>query len=593
MHPDATPYWKRARIRLIPLLVAVAAIGLSLTDRTSAAQRATKLAPAANAPKAVVRPPSAPPASAASRREEKNGRQQTAQGGTKTNTLARNGLPRRPLPGEAGFTGVPPRGERRFISNEMIFHSGANVSPQAVEAAARRVGLTPLGAQSLTLTGGKLFRFRLGEGRQVADVVRALEAEKLGTAQPNYVYRLQQNAGSAPMLPAGDAAQYAVSKLRLHEVHRWSVGKDVPVAVIDSQIDAAHPDLAGAFGEQFDAVGKGDKPDNHGTGMTGAIVAHRRLLGVAPGARILAVHAFSPDQQNSAQATTQHVLAGIDWAIEKGARIINMSFAGPYDPMLQLALKKAHDKGIVLIAAAGNAGPRSQPLYPAADENVIAVTAIDANDRLLPQANQGPHIALAAPGVSILEPAANAGYQLTTGTSVAAAHVSGVAALIIERKPDIDFAALEKILFSTAKDLGPKGRDSQFGFGLVDPYRALDALADKIAGDHSQSPTAVAATSAATAVSETFRVSQLAPGGAPIAAPRSTQPEGDDVRASVEKKRLACRQEGASKGMRGPDLQDYVVICVAEARLACLKQAVAQKVRGAERRDFLNSCLGS
>ena len=599
MHPGATPYWKRAGIRLIPLLVAVAAIGLSLTDRTSAAPRVAKPAPAANAPKpqngkdagrTVARPPSAPPANAASQREEKNGRQQAAQGGAKTNTIARNGLPRRPLPGEAGFTGVPPRGERRFISNEMVFHSGANVSPQAVEAAARRLGLTPLGAQSLTLTGGRLFRFRLGEGRQVADAVRALEAEKLGTAQPNYVYSLQQNAASAPTLPAGDAAQYAVIKLRLRDVHRWSVGKDVPVAVIDSQIDAAHPDLAGAFGEQFDAVGKTDKADNHGTGMTGAIVAHRRLLGVAPGARILAVHAFSPDQQNSAQATTQHVLAGIDWAIEKGARVINMSFAGPYDPMLQLALKKAHDKGIVLIAAAGNAGPRSQPLYPAADENVIAVTAIDADDRLLPQANQGRHIALAAPGVGVLEPAANAGYQLTTGTSVAAAHVSGVAALIIARKPDIDFAALEKILFSTAKDLGPKGRDSQFGFGLVDPYRALDALADKVAADR---PTAAPAASAATAVSETFRVSQLAPGGAPIAAPRGTQAEADDVRASVEKKRLVCRQEGASKGMRGPDLQDYVVICVAEARLACLKQAVAQKVRGAERRDFLNSCLGS
>src|SRR5215472_7152510 len=599
MHPGATPYWKRAGIRLVPLLVAVAAIGLSLTDRTSAAQRVTKSAPAANAPKpqngkdagrTVARPPSVPPANASSQREEKNGRQQAAQGGAKTNTIARNGLPRRPLPGEAGFTGVPPRGERRFISNEMVFHSGANVSPQAVEAAARRLGLTPLGAQSLTLTGGRLFRFRLGEGRQVADAVRALEAEKLGTAQPNYVYSLQQNAASAPTLPAGDAAQYAVVKLRLRDVHRWSVGKDVPVAVIDSQIDAAHPDLAGAFGEQFDAVGKADKADNHGTGMTGAIVAHRRLLGVAPGVRILAVHAFSPDQQNSAQATTQHVLAGIDWAIEKGARIINMSFAGPYDPMLQLALKKAHEKSIVLIAAAGNAGPRSQPLYPAADENVIAVTAIDANNRLLPQANQGPYIALAAPGVSVLEPAANAGYQLTSGTSVAAAHVSGVAALIIDRKPDIDFAALEKILFSTAKDLGPKGRDSQFGFGLVDPYRALDALADKVAADHSQSPTAAAA---ATTVSETFRVSQLAPGGAPIPAPRSTEPEGDDVHASVEKKRLACRQEGASKGMRGPDLQDYVVICVAEARLACLKQAVAQKVRVAERRNFLNSCLGS
>jgi subtilisin family serine protease len=270
-----------------------------------------------------------------------------------------------------------------------------------------------------------------------------------------------------------------------------------------------------------------------------------------------------------------------------------MSFAGPYDPMLQLALKKAHDKGIVLIAAAGNAGARSPPLYPAADENVIAVTAVDANDRLLPQANRGSHIALAAPGVSVLEPAANAGYQLTTGTSVAAAHVSGVAALIIERKPDIDIAALEKILFSTAKDLGPKGRDSQFGFGLVDPYRAIDALAEKVAADHSRGLTGAAPTPTVTTVSETFRVSQLAPGAAPIPAPRSTEPESDDARASVEKKRLACRQEGASKGMRGPDLQDYVVVCVAEARLACLKQAVAQKIRGPDRRGFLNSCLGS
>ena len=87
-----------------------------------------------------------------------------------------------------------------------------------------------------------------------------------------------------------------------------------------------------------------------------------------------------------------------------------MSFAGPYDPLLSRALKKAHDKGIVLIAAAGNAGPQSPPLYPAADENVIAVTAVDENDKLLPQANQGPHVALAAPGVNVLEPAPGGAY---------------------------------------------------------------------------------------------------------------------------------------------------------------------------------------
>jgi subtilisin family serine protease len=83
-----------------------------------------------------------------------------------------------------------------------------------------------------------------------------------------------------------------------------------------------------------------------------------------------------PEAQSGAQTTTQHILAGIDWAIAKGARIINMSFAGPYDPLLSQALKKAHEKGIVLIAAAGNAGPQSPPLYPAADENVIAVVKL-------------------------------------------------------------------------------------------------------------------------------------------------------------------------------------------------------------------------
>jgi hypothetical protein len=167
-----------------------------------------------------------------------------------------------------------------------------------------------------------------------------------------------------------------------------------------------------------------------------------------------------------------------------------MSFAGPYDPLLSRALKKAHDKGIVLVAAAGNAGPQSPPLYPAADENVIAVTAVDENDKLLPQANQGSHIALAAPGVNVLEPAPGGTYGYTTGTSVATAHVSGVAALIIERDPNIDIATLEEVLYSSARDLGPKGRDSQFGYGLVDPLHALDALEAKVAMGKATSPVA-------------------------------------------------------------------------------------------------------
>src|SRR5262249_12651565 len=109
-------------------------------------------------------------------------------------------------------------------------------------------------------------------------------------------------------------------------------------------------------------------------------------------ARLLAVRAFGTGP--SEEATTFAILVGLDWAIEHGARIVNMSFAGPAAPALQEALAKARKKGVVLIAAAGNAGPKSPPLYPAADPNVIAVTATDADDRLFAQANRGSNVAL-------------------------------------------------------------------------------------------------------------------------------------------------------------------------------------------------------
>jgi subtilisin family serine protease len=351
---------------------------------------------------------------------------------------------RRPMIGERNFTGVPPIGETRFLTNEMVFHVPANVSPQAVDTVARRLGLSTVASQSFNLSGGTLFHFRITDGRPVADVVRALESENIGVAQPNYVYRLQQDATLAARSTGGDPSQYVVDKLRLVDVH--------------------------------------------GTGMAGAIAAHRRLIGIAPGVRLLAIHAFSSSATDSAEATSAHILMGIDWAIKKGAKIINMSFAGPDDPMLQLALQKAHDKGVVLIGAAGNMGPKSPPLYPAADPNVIAVTATDAKDQLLAQANQGAYVAVAAPGVDILEPAPNGGYQVTTGTSVAAAHVSGIAALLIDHDPTLDAAAIRDILTSSAKHHAPKGRDDQFGWGVVDPYRALMAADTKMAQDRSKMP---------------------------------------------------------------------------------------------------------
>jgi subtilisin family serine protease len=155
-----------------------------------------------------------------------------------------------------------------------------------------------------------------------------------------------------------------------------------------------------------------------------------------------------------------------------------MSFAGPRDPSLERALKAAHDKGIVLIAAAGNAGPKSPPLYPGADPNVIAVTATDVDDKLFAGANRGSYIAVAAPGVDVLVPGPDNTYQLTTGTSVASAEVSGLAALLLERNPNLTPDDVRKILTSSARRLGSKDRDNDFGSGLIDPSKAIQTAGD-------------------------------------------------------------------------------------------------------------------
>jgi subtilisin family serine protease len=188
------------------------------------------------------------------------------------------------------------------------------------------------------------------------------------------------------------------------------------------------------------------------------------------------VHAFSTGAtQQSPQATTQSIVAGIEWALSKGARIINMSFAGPQDPFLAQHLKKASEKGAILIAAVGNAGPKSPPLYPAADPRVIGVTATDENDQLYQGSVLGAQVAVAAPGVDVMVPAPSGAYQLTTGTSVAAAHVSGVAALLLEKHPEADAQLILEVLTASATRLGNK-RDDKVGWGLIDPLAALNEL---------------------------------------------------------------------------------------------------------------------
>ncbi|HEY6754629.1 MAG TPA: S8 family serine peptidase [Pseudolabrys sp.] len=370
---------------------------------------------------------------------------------------------------------IPPAGETRFLKNELLLVFSKNASQQTRDRLARTLQLTQLETQRFELIDRTIERWRIDGTRSVADTLRAIErnfpAVFAGQANMVYVGAQAQPAAKPDSGPDGANAQYVVRKLHLIEAHRINRGDDVLVAVIDSKIDARHPDLAGVIAEEFDTIGSPAPAHAHGTAIAGAIAANSKLVGVAPKVKLLAVRAFSGTGE-SAQSTTFNILKGLDWAASKNARIVNMSFAGPPDPMLQEMLRKANARGMVLIAAVGNAGPNSPPLYPAADAGVIGVTATDAEDKLMPQANRGPQVSVAAPGVEILAAAPDGAYQVTSGTSVAAAHASGVAALLLAAKPKLTPAEVRGSLSRSARRIA--GKRNEVGAGVIDALAVVN-----------------------------------------------------------------------------------------------------------------------
>jgi len=383
----------------------------------------------------------------------------------------------------AGFD-VPPPGERRYVPREVVLDVASTMSSESLAALARHHGLTLLESVTVRLTGRTLHRLHVDDGRSVPTLVRALADDaRIAAAQPNYLYALQDVGAQRTEPPRASSPQWVVDKLHLDEAHELATGKQVVVAVIDTAIDAAHSCLVGAIrgADTFDAVGDANRaagnegrPDKHGTAMAGAIAAHCDLVGVAPRARLLSVRAFAPG--TSTEAPALRIVKAIDWAVTHGARVINMSFAGPHDPMLDGPITAAYRKGVVLVAAAGNQGPVSPPQYPAAYPQVIAVTATDADDHLFDHAGRGPHIAVAAPGVDILAPIPDGAIEFVTGTSIAAAHVSGLAALLIERQPSLGPDDIRRILEESAVRLRSNPDRGDVGAGLVDAYQSLRVL---------------------------------------------------------------------------------------------------------------------
>ena len=360
----------------------------------------------------------------------------------------------------------------RFVPNEVLV-TVRQASAEDVDAAvARRYGLKIAGRSRLGTLGARLVRFRIPDGRRVTEVVAALKRDRRVSApQPNYYYRRQ---GEVATFKAA-SLQYALAKVDVPSAHALAQGRGVRIAIIDSGVDGSHPDLAGAVEATFDASpGKAARAGDHATAVAGIIRARGLMQGIAPGAKLLCVRVFAKAGKTKATAaTTASLLRGIDWALGRKARVLNMSLAGPHDPMLEQGIAVAHRKRAIIVAAAGNGGAKASPAYPAAYDKVIAVTATDVADRLYASANRGGYISVAAPGVDILAPALGNGHALRSGTSFAAAHISGIIALMIERNSRLTASQARRALMAAARDLGRPGHDRKFGAGRVDAFKTL------------------------------------------------------------------------------------------------------------------------
>ncbi|BCJ37985.1 type VII secretion-associated serine protease [Actinocatenispora thailandica] len=310
---------------------------------------------------------------------------------------------------------------------------------------------------------------------------------------------------SAPVAASSDG-QWYLDALHVRQAQKISTGRGVTVAVIDSGIDKTRPALSGRLvpGKCFGSA-KGADPtldfNGHGTGMAGLVGGNgkdsRQILGMAPGAQLMPLCVSGDDTTQDALLSS--ITPAIRYAVDHGATVISMSLGAYENHALDSTVAKLHNgiayaeaHNVVLVAGVGNKGQGNEGvLSPARLSGVVAVSGIGTNGKLWNDSVTGEQVALAAPAEHILstdttnkfkdgKPVDSTGYQIASGTSAATALVAGAAALVRAKYPKLDAANVINRLIKTADHKGVPGRNPQYGYGIVDPVKALTAHVDPV-----------------------------------------------------------------------------------------------------------------
>ncbi len=349
----------------------------------------------------------------------------------------------------------------------------------AKQALVAEYDLVEMGSFPLGSIGLECVVFQVAPDRSIVELLARLAGDpRVALAQRNEVFRGMAQPRAEP---AGPLA-YGAALIHADAAQRTRTGKGIRVAVIDTGVAKDHPGLHGRIAATQNFVDGGERSferDRHGTAVAGVIAAGgdgARMHGIAPDAEVLAIKAcwYAGVDEARALCSSWTLAKAVDFAIAAGAHVVNMSLSGPADELLARLIVRAHERGMITVAAAAEEG--DSPGFPASLPPVIAVLSSDDHGQVRLPAWTAQAAALAAPGVDVLTTVPSDGWDFLSGSSLAAAHVTGVVALLREQSPRLSAGEALDVLKSTAHAMPRDVRGPAREVGLVDACAALAQL---------------------------------------------------------------------------------------------------------------------
>lgn len=397
------------------------------------------------------------------------------------------------IAGCAGRTPQPPvsttaNAPKQLLDRQLIITLAAASKTEwdrTTTALANTYDLPRAGAFPLHSIGVQCVVFQVPSNRSLPNLIVQLRADpRVESVQPNQFFQSQG-------LPYNDQYaqhQYGAQAVRAALAHTYATGRGVKVAVIDTGVDTTHADLQGRILTMANFVAGGKASfdrDRHGTAVAGVIAAKANndigIFGVAPDADLMALKAcwHGADSSQPALCSSWTIARAVDFALQHRAHILNFSLAGPADPLLKRILTQAMAQGVVAIAATFEqsgqqpGAQRERVGFPASMDKVIAVVASNPQGQAQSPASA---VVLAAPGIDILTTTPQQTYDFLSGSSFAAAHVSGIAALLLEGHPNLTPTQIRTLLQKTAQPTAASPGQPNAKLGIVDACAALNRL---------------------------------------------------------------------------------------------------------------------